>query len=268
MIPLGSYFHISIASSSLRFTIWIILFVFIKRGLVISVQFYAIMIIANSEFILNNQMYIWTPLCTTKPTHTTPNNELSSPNCRHAVTIVSKKKYFVSQVIFKSPPDDFRPTHIWSLICAQVDQPTFPSFIFRPMHNWSNPHFDCSSHLQGHTTLPPKRKRFYTAEEVVQARDDLTLFCDIYNVFFMFLIVFLCWIQIRWVPACKVWAFLWIQGQRSISRSNMIFSRNEASNKCNTSFPYDFDWAIHFGNYFYYSRSSSRSKGQFQGQAR
>ena len=35
--------------------------------------------------------------------------------------------------------------------------------------------------------LPPKRKRFYTAKEVVLARDDLTLFCDIYNVFLCFL---------------------------------------------------------------------------------
>ena len=46
------------------------------------------------------------------------------------------------------------------------------------------------------------------------------------------------------------------------------FSRNEAMNKCNTSFLCDFDWAIHFCNYFDYSRSSSRLKGQFQGQVR
>ena len=26
------------------------------------------------------------------------------------------------------------------------------------------------------------------------------------------------------------------------------FSKNEARNKCNTSIPCDFDWAIHFGN--------------------
>ena len=36
--------------------------------------------------------------------------------------------------------------------------------------------------------LPPKRKRFYTAKEVVRARDDLALFCDIYHVFVIFLI--------------------------------------------------------------------------------
>ena len=46
------------------------------------------------------------------------------------------------------------------------------------------------------------------------------------------------------------------------------FSRNEARNKCNTSFPCDFDWEIHLGNYFDYLRASSRLKGQFQGQVR
>ena len=51
-----------------------------------------------------------------------------------------------------------------------------------------------------------------------------------------------------------------------ISRSNMLFSTNEARNKCNTSFSCDFDWAIHFLYYFYDIRSSSRSKRQFQGQ--
>ena len=51
-----------------------------------------------------------------------------------------------------------------------------------------------------------------------------------------------------------------------ISRSNMLFSTNEASNKCNTSFSCDFDWAIHFLYYFYDKGSSSRSKRQFQGQ--
>ena len=44
------------------------------------------------------------------------------------------------------------------------------------------------------------------------------------------------------------------------------FSTNEARNMCNTSFSCDFDWAIHFLYYFYDSRSSSRSKSQFQGQ--
>ena len=55
------------------------------------------------------------------------------------------------------------------------------------------------------------------------------------------------------------------------SRSNVNFkvkydfSTIEARNKCNTSFSCDFDWGIYFLNYFDYSRSSSRSKSQFQG---
>ena len=40
------------------------------------------------------------------------------------------------------------------------------------------------------------------------------------------------------------------------------FSTNEARNKCNSSFSFDFDRAIHFLYYSYGSRSSSRSKGQ------
>ena len=47
---------------------------------------------------------------------------------------------------------------------------------------------------------------------------------------------------------------------------NYDFSTNEARNKCNTSFSCDFDRAIHFLYYCHESRSSSRSKGQFQGQ--
>ena len=43
------------------------------------------------------------------------------------------------------------------------------------------------------------------------------------------------------------------------------FSTNEARNNCNTSFPCDFDWAIHF---WYYFHDSSRSKGKFQTQTR
>ena len=44
------------------------------------------------------------------------------------------------------------------------------------------------------------------------------------------------------------------------------FLTKQAKNKCNTSFPCDFDWAINFLYYFYDLRSSSRSKSQFQGQ--
>ena len=42
------------------------------------------------------------------------------------------------------------------------------------------------------------------------------------------------------------------------------FSTNEARNMCNTSFPCDFDWAIHFVYYFYDLRSFSRSKINFK----
>ena len=44
-----------------------------------------------------------------------------------------------------------------------------------------------------------------------------------------------------------------------MSKSNMIFSANEARNKCNTSFLCDFDWAIHFCNLF-------KIQGHLQGQ--
>ena len=43
------------------------------------------------------------------------------------------------------------------------------------------------------------------------------------------------------------------------SKVKYDFSKNEARNKCNTSFLCDFDWAINL-------RSLSSLKGQFQGQ--
>ena len=46
----------------------------------------------------------------------------------------------------------------------------------------------------------------------------------------------------------------------------MFFLANKATNECNTSILCDFDWKTHFCYYFNNSRSSSRSKGQFQGQ--
>ena len=46
------------------------------------------------------------------------------------------------------------------------------------------------------------------------------------------------------------------------------FSTNEARSKSNTSISCDFDSAMYFLNYFNYPRSSSRSKGQFQGQVK
>ena len=43
------------------------------------------------------------------------------------------------------------------------------------------------------------------------------------------------------------------------------FSTNEARNNCNTSFPCDFDWEIHF---WYFFHDSSRSKVKFQSETR
>ena len=51
----------------------------------------------------------------------------------------------------------------------------------------------------------------------------------------------------------------------NFSRSNMIFQLMKPGTSVIPHF-YDFDWAIHFLYYFDDSRSSSRSKRQFQGQ--
>ena len=55
-------------------------------------------------------------------------------------------------------------------------------------------------------------------------------------------------------------------GRQKFQGNKYDFSTNEARNKCNTSFSFDFDWAIHFLYYFYDTGSFSRSKCQFQGQ--
>ena len=57
------------------------------------------------------------------------------------------------------------------------------------------------------------------------------------------------------------------QNGRHYFKVKYDFSTNEARNKCNTSFLCEFDWAIRFLFYFYDSRSSSRSKPQFQGRS-
>ena len=44
------------------------------------------------------------------------------------------------------------------------------------------------------------------------------------------------------------------------------FLANKATNKCNTSISFNFDWKTYFWYYFNNSRSSSRLKGQFEGQ--
>ena len=134
--------------------------------------------------------------------------------------------------------------------------------------------------LEKLTFIPPPISRAYTPNMIiadflstvrptlVRARDDLTLFCDIYNVFLRFLIDFF---VLNSNPMCASLKNLsiFVDSKSKVNlKVKYDFSRNEARNKCNTSFLCDFDWAIHFWNYFDNSRSSSRSKGQFQGQVR
>ena len=64
-----------------------------------------------------------------------------------------------------------------------------------------------------------------------------------------------------------------IQGQKvnfKFKSKAISFSIRKVRKMCNTctSISCDFDWAIYFWNYFNYIRSSSRSKGQFQGYLR
>ena len=59
-----------------------------------------------------------------------------------------------------------------------------------------------------------------------------------------------------------------IQGQRSISGSNMIIQQIKVGTSVLHKFHCEFACAIHFLNYFNYSRSSSRSKGQFRNQVK
>ena len=60
--------------------------------------------------------------------------------------------------------------------------------------------------------------------------------------------------------------FVIIQGQRSNVKVKYDFLTNKATNKCNTSISFNFDWEIHFWYYLNNSMSSSRSKGPFEGQ--
>ena len=51
-----------------------------------------------------------------------------------------------------------------------------------------------------------------------------------------------------------------ILSHKVATRANRNRSTNEHRNKCNTSFSWHFCWAIHFWNYFVYSRSISKSR--------
>ena len=94
----------------------------------------------------------------------------------------------------------------------------------------------------------------------------LTLFFYVYNVFLMFLIKKILRNSNPMSSSLKSLGIFLHSRSKVNFKVKYDFSTNEARNKCNTSIPCDFDWAIHFWNYFNYSRSSSRSKGQFQGQ--
>ena len=77
------------------------------------------------------------------------------------------------------------------------------------------------------------------------------------------------WAEISRVPLWHPWEEFFKGKNKMAARYFKVkydFLTNEARNKCNTSFSCNFDWAIHFLHYFYHSRSSSRSKSQFQGQ--
>ena len=81
---------------------------------------------------------------------------------------------------------------------------------------------------------------------IVQARDDLTLFCYIYNVFLIFLIDFFV-LNSNPMSASLKSLSIFVDSRSKVNlKVKYDFSRNEARIKCNTSFLCDFDWAIHF----------------------
>ena len=81
-----------------------------------------------------------------------------------------------------------------------------------------------------------------TLANLVRARDELTLFCHLYNVFLMFIIYFFV-----------------LNSNPMSARFNLKVkhdvSRNEARNRCNTSFQCDFDFGKHD-----FSRNEARNK--------
>ena len=80
----------------------------------------------------------------------------------------------------------------------------------------------------------------------VQARDDRTLFCDIYNVFLMFLIDFFV-LNSNPMSASLKNLSIFVDSRSKVKlKFKHAFSRNEARNKCNTSFLCNFERAIHF----------------------
>ena len=96
-----------------------------------------------------------------------------------------------------------------------------------------------------------------------------SVFCGMDDVLWLILVLRDVSAGISRVPLWHPWAEFF-KGKKKMAakyfKVKYDFSTNEARNKCNTSFLCDFDWAIHFLYYFDDSRSSSRSKRQFQGQ--
>ena len=91
-----------------------------------------------------------------------------------------------------------------------------------------------------HIGLDPKY------QVIVRARDDLTLFCDIYNVFLMFLIDFFV-LNLNPMSASLKSLSIFVDSRSKVNlKVKYDFLRNKARNNCNTSFLCDFDWAIHY----------------------
>ena len=76
---------------------------------------------------------------------------------------------------------------------------------------------------------PPKTQTLYTAKEVVRARADLTLFCDIYNVFLIFLRFFCA--EFNPMSASLKSLSIFVDSRRKVNlKVKYDFSRNEARN--------------------------------------
>ena len=74
----------------------------------------------------------------------------------------------------------------------------------------------------------------------------LTLFCYIYNVFFMFLIDFLLLNSNPISASLKYSVIFFNSRSKGNFKVKYDLSTNEVRNKCNTSIACDFDWPIHF----------------------
>ena len=100
---------------------------------------------------------------------------------------------------------------------------------------------------------------------VVRARDDLTFFCDIYNVFLMFLIDFFV-LNSNPMSASFKSLSIFVDSRSKVNiKVKYDFLRNEARNKCNTLFPCDLPWQSISKTFL---TIQGHLQGQFQGQVR